>query len=163
MTSALWGRLAQHNRLFVTQDEMDGKRLDVTVNYNLKHDYYIRDITYNHKKDSEVLELVNTKQPFKFNIARIKPFLLSKSRSLTGTIAMIYIDDVVRIHTDNVTFNKQHDDVICERKAMKLAKEDKTTGDIEWKGVGSYINHTTGYKTLDNDKKDKDDLDESDT
>ena len=44
----------------------------------------------------------------------------------------------VRIHTDNVTFNKQHDDVIYETKAMKLVKENKTTGDIEWRGCGSF-------------------------
>lgn len=160
MTSALWGRLAQYNRLFVTDDEIFEKKLDICFEYNPKHQYYVRDFTYNHKKGVEVMELVNTKQPFKFNIARIKPFLLSKSRSLTGTIAMKYIDDVVRIHTDNVTFNKQHDDVIYETKAMKLVKENKTTGDIEWRGCGSFVNWTTGYKTLDNDKKDVDELDD---
>jgi hypothetical protein len=29
-----------------------------------------------------------------------------------------YIDDIVRIHTDNVTFNQEHDDVI-ENKSTK--------------------------------------------
>lgn len=41
---------------------------------------------------------------------------------------MKYIDSVIRIHTDNVTFNKEHDDVLYESKTFKLTKEAKTTG-----------------------------------
>jgi hypothetical protein len=44
---------------------------------------------------------------------------------------MKYIDDVV----DNVTFDKEHDDVVFQTKELKLTKEDKTTGLIEWRRV----------------------------
>ena len=146
MTSALWGRLCQYNRLFVSYEQIKEKKIDHTLDYNRKHDYFIRNVKKN-KQGIEILELINTNKPFCYNIARIKPFLISKSRSLIGTIAMKYIKDVVRIHTDNVTFNKEHDDVIYETKTMKLVKEDKTTGDITFKFAGCYMNHTTGDKT----------------
>lgn len=157
MTSALWGRLCEYNRLFVSEDEIIKRGLDVTLKYNPNHDYYIRDTKLNQRKGIEILELVNTKQPFYYNIARIKPFLLSKSRSLTGKVAMKYIEDVIRIHTDNVTFNKEHDDVMYESKTVKLSKEDKTTGRIMFKGVACFDNFTTGHKT-DNYKNEGEDI-----
>ena len=159
MTSALWGRLCEYNRLFVSYEQIKEKKIDHTLDYNRKHDYFIRNVKKN-KQGIEILELINTNKPFYYNIARIKPFLISKSRSLIGTIAMKYIKDVVRIHTDNVTFNKEHDDVIYETKTMKLVKEDKTTGDITFKFAGCYMNHTTGDKT--NNYKLEDEEDEGD-
>ena len=39
---------------------------------------------------------------------------------MTGKVAIKYIDDVVRICIDNVTFNKVHDDVVFERNTFKL-------------------------------------------
>ena len=164
MTSAMWGRLAQYNRLFMTEEESYQKKLDIMPQYDTNHKYYIREAKYNRKKDADVLEIIDTHKPFKFNIARIKPFLLSRSRAVTGELAMDYIDDVIRIHTDNVTFNKEHDDVIEKHttKAMTLVKEDKTSGDIEWKSVGSYINHTMGHKTLDNINGNDDGIDNDD-
>ena len=70
-------------------------------------------------------------------------FLLAKSREIIGKVAIKYIDDVVRICVDNVTFNKVHDDVVFQANTFKLTKENKTTGLIEWKYVTCYSNHTT--------------------
>jgi len=159
MMSSLWGRLCEYNRRFKTEDELIN--YDATLRYDINHEYYIRNITHNKKKDTEFYELINTKRPYYYNIARIKPFLISKSRELTGAIAIQYIDDVVRIHTDNITFNKEHDDVIdSTSKFMTLTKEDKTTGLITFRGVGCYRNHTNEkYTTL--NYKNYDDSDES--
>ena len=66
---------------------------------------------------------------------------------MIGKVANKYIDDVVRIHTDNVTFKKKHDDVVFESKTFKLLKEDKTTGLINFKRVDCYKNYTTGFET----------------
>ena len=63
---------------------------------------------------------------------------------MTGKIAIKYIDDVVRILIDNVTFNKVHDDVVFQANTFKLTKEAKTTGIIEWKYGTCYYNETTG-------------------
>lgn len=40
MTSALWGRLAQHNRLFRTDDKIEEGDLDVVMEFDINHDYY---------------------------------------------------------------------------------------------------------------------------
>jgi hypothetical protein len=67
---------------------------------------------------------------------------------MIGKVAIKYIDDVVRIHTDNVTFNRQHDDVVFQSKTFKLTKEEKTTGLIEFRRVDCYKNYTNEkYKT----------------
>ena len=151
MMSSLWGRLCQYNRIFRTDDELNN--YDATVDYDINHKYYIRNIEYNAKKDTDIYELVNTTKPYFYNIARLKPFLISKSRELTGAIAIQYIDDVVRIHTDNITFNKEHDDVMdTTSKFMTLTKEDKTTGLITFRGVGCYRNHTNEDYTTKNYK-----------
>jgi len=144
MTSALWGRLCQYNRKFKTMDEINDEDLDVSITYDSDHDYYIRNIEQNGKGE-DVYELVNCKKPYYSSVARFKPFLLSKSREMIGKVALKYIDDVVRIHTDNVTFNKQHDDVIFEAGTYKLSKEDKTTGLIQFR-------RDDCYKHFDNDK-----------
>jgi hypothetical protein len=151
MMSSLWGRLCEYNRIFKTRDELIN--YDVTLRYDINHKYYVRNITYNKKKDTNVYEIVDSNRPYRYNIARIKPFLISKSRELTGKIAIKYIDDVVRIHTDNITFNKEHDDVIgCTSKFMTLTKEDKTTGLITFRGVACYRNHDNENYTTKNYK-----------
>ena len=164
LMSSLGGRLFQLNRMFKTLDELKESKLDFSMDYDLNHKYFVRNIKYYHKKtgDTKVYELIETKKPYKFNLARIKPFLLSYSRALVGAVALDYIDDVVRIHTDNVTFNKQHDDVIEKhtntKEIIRLVKEDKTTGLIKFKGVGCYKHYTNDKYTT----KNYDDFDEDD-
>ena len=146
ITSSLWGRLSEFNRLFKTDEEIENEKLDVSLEYDINHKYYIRTTKIN-KHGDDVCELINTKKPYYFNIARIKPFLLAKSRDLIGKVAIKYIDDVVRICTDNVAFNKQHDDVIFTKNTLKLTSEEKTTGLIKFKYVNCYKNYTTGFET----------------
>lgn len=163
MTSSLWGRLAEFNRIFRTEDELEKTKLDFTLDYDPNHKYYVRNIQYSSKRKTDVYELIESKRPYRFNIARIKPFLISKSRAVIGAVAMEYIDDVVRIHTDNVTFNKQHDDVIEKHstKMLKLTKEDKTTGLMTFNGVSCYRNHTNEkYTTKNYGTIEEDDFDE---
>ena len=105
ITSSLWGRLAEFNRLFKTDEEIVEEKLDVSLKYDPSHKYYIRSIKTN-SKGNDLCELINSKKPYHFNISRIKPFLLAKSREMTGKVAIKYIDDVVRICTDNVTFSQ---------------------------------------------------------
>eukprot|EP01038_Epipyxis_sp_PR26KG_P017274 gene17274-23822_t len=56
MTSALWGRISQHNRLFKTEQECEDENIDYLDNFNSNHAYYIRDSKFN-KKGEEVFEL----------------------------------------------------------------------------------------------------------
>jgi hypothetical protein len=161
LASSLWGRLANYNRLFKTDEELE--ELDVSLEYDIKHEYYIRDI--NKKKSGNVYEIVNCKKPYYYNIARCKPFLLAQSRIMTAKVAVKYIDDVVRICIDNVTFNKEHDDVIFESKTFKLCKEEKSTGLIQFRRYDCYRNfthekHTTKHFYTNYDSDDDDDDDE---
>ena len=141
MTSALWGRLAEHNRLFKTEEQIVEEGLDVVLRYNVNHKYYIRNITQN-RKHEDLCKIVNCKNPYYYKIARIKPFLLDKARYLTAKVALKYIDDVVRICVDNVTFDKEHDDVMYHTNTFKLVKEKKTTGLIAFRRYDCYRNFT---------------------
>ena len=161
LTSTLWGRLAEFHRIFKTMDQIITEDLNVSLEYNTNSDYYIRN-TKKNKKGEDLLELVSSKNPYYFSIARIKPFLLSKSREMIGKVANKYIDSVVRIHTDCVCFNERRDDVIFQLKTFKLTKENKTTGLIDFKRVDCYKNYTTGYETKNYKKTENNEYDDSD-
>ena len=64
---------------------------------------------------------------------------------IIANVGMLHIiDDVVRIHTDDIVFNKRHDDVMTAFKTYPdLVAETKTTGIIEFQSVNSYHNFTT--------------------
>ena len=104
------------------------------MDYDRKFDYFIRDIKF--KKDlSTLYELVNIKKPYRFNIARVKPFLISNGRYMISQIALMYINHVIRICVDNVVFDEEHDDVMKKFKNYKLLKENKTSGKLIWNNV----------------------------
>jgi hypothetical protein len=71
---------------------------------------------------------------------------------MIGKVAIKYIDDVIRICCDNVTFDKPHDDVIFKSKTFKLTKELKTCGLIEWRNYMCYKNYTNEKYTTKNFK-----------
>ena len=166
LMSSLGGRLFQLNRKFKTMDEINKDDLNASVNYDTNYDYFIRDVHESKKRGTNLYELIDTKSFYKFNLARIKPFLLSKSRAIIGAVALDYIDDVVRIHTDNVTFNKQHDDVMIKhtnkREIIRLVKEEKTTGLIKFRGVSCYKHYTDSKYTTKNYKDFDEDCEEID-
>jgi len=134
ITSSVWGRLCEHNKLFKTDQEISTEKLKVSLDYDKKFDYFIKDIKF--KKDGLTLyELVNIKQPYRFNIARVKPFLISNGRYMISQIALMHINHVIRICVDNVVFDQEHDDVMKKFKNYKLLKGEKTCGNIKWKNV----------------------------
>jgi hypothetical protein len=159
ITSSLWGQLARHNKIYKTEDEMLNEDIDAVMEFDPDHEYYIYDTTFN-KKREEIYHLVNCKQPYFMNIARIKPFLLSTARGLIAKSAVKYINSVIRICVDNVTFDKQHDDICYENGTLKLVPENKTTGMMEFRSVNEYKHFDNPKYTTKN--YDKDCIDESD-
>jgi hypothetical protein len=133
LSSALWGYLCKYNRRYMTVDEIVKEDLAISWNTsNTNVDYYKTD------EDSKgVWELIDAKQPFThMAIARLKPFLLSKARMMTGNIMLSDIENVIRIHTDNVTFSKPHPEVLTMYSTYpELRVEDKTTGSLRWVNV----------------------------
>lgn len=142
ISSAIWGHICQFNTINLTLDEIMEKDLYCTPDLHDKDaDYYIHDMT------DRYYTLIDAEKPYKFNIARIKPFLLSMGRRITTSVAMLHIDDVVRIHTDNVTFSKPHNDIMTKFKSYpEFIAEEKTSGLIDWQGVNDYFNFTTEEK-----------------
>ena len=141
LLSSVWGHLCKFNDKNLSIDEIIQQDLNVATDIkkiNDKNDYYINDLII--KGNRQIYNLIDAKTPFKYSkIARLKPFLLSKSRVCTCNIANLYREDVIRIHTDNITFNKQHDDVIKKFKTYPiLQSETKTTGTIKWNNVNGY-------------------------
>jgi len=157
LLSSIWGVICQHKRIYKTDKEIEEEKINVSYDYDPDYDYYIRDITMN-KKGEELNQLVSCKQPYHYNLARMKPFLLSRSRYLTAKIGLLHVDNLVRIQTDGIVFDAPFDDVMTKYSSFPtLLKEEKSTGLIEWFNVNSYFNHTTqemhGYH------KDEEDLD----
>jgi hypothetical protein len=60
ITSSLWGRLCEFNRLFKTDEEIVEQNLDVSLKYDKSHKYYIRSTKTNRKGD-DLCELINSK------------------------------------------------------------------------------------------------------
>ena len=58
---------------------------------------------------------------------------MALARNKIAEIALLDIDNVIRIHTDNVTFK-----VNPNIKIPNLLREDKTSGLINWNSVSTY-------------------------
>lgn len=149
LLSSSWGYSCKKQRLYVEEDDLH--KYNYCLEYNPKYEYYINN-EYRHKNGDEYYELINTNQPYEFNIARMKPHLLARGRYIIGKIALLHLEDVVRIQTDNITFSKPHDDIMTKYKTFpQFVPEDKTTGTIEWFHVNKYYNLTRnekhGFKT----------------
>jgi hypothetical protein len=86
--------------------------------------------------------LVDKSNPYSKNY-RLKPFIQSFTRSIIGNIAIdMGLDKIVRINTDNITFNK---DLMTENDLLKLESisnqfimEDKTTGKFDIKHINKF-------------------------
>lgn len=137
--SSIWGHIVKFNTKNMSMDEIIKEDIYCSTEItNNKADYWIRDCT------GTYYELVSMKNPYKFNVGRIKPFLLSMGRVISANVASLYIDDLVRVQTDGFVFTKPHDDIISKFKTYPtLLNDDKTTGLIDWKHVNGYYNYTT--------------------
>ena len=122
LSSSVWGHLSQKNITFVDGDKID--------DYD-KDDYKIMDIII--KEDgSEDFKLLNTQKPYKLPI-RLKPFLTSYGRNKTARVALRMIDNVIRIHTDGVCFDKPY-----TVKSENLLPDDKYTGHFNFVNIRNY-------------------------
>ena len=123
LTSSLWGHLTQYNKMNKTVEELDEGGYDWGITNDrewkiLKHTIY---------EDRAYYTVTSTTNPFKSSL-RIMPFLLAHARNKVGDAVLKGgIDDVVRIYSDNITFNRDVDLDI-----PNLLPEGKTSENIEW-------------------------------
>ena len=124
--SSLWGTLSQSNNIIKTWDEIEKESLKIGMGSG--YDYKI--IDYHAEKDYYKLQCMA--EPYRHNI-RLKSFLTAYGRVKISEVAQTNIDGCIRIHTDGIVFNKK-----MTEKFVGLIKEDKTSGNINWKGVNCY-------------------------
>jgi hypothetical protein len=113
LLSSIWGVISQFKRTIIKTDE-EYYNLDVSflndtkeTKYKLLDTYPYSDENFNIQYHYEVVE---AEQPYKYNF-RLKPFLTSYSRKMLGEFILQEncINNVMRIHTDGIVFNKNFD------------------------------------------------------
>jgi len=63
----------------------------------------------------------------------LKPFITAHGRNMTARIVSEHIEDVLRVHTDGICFNKP-----LTQSIDNFVSEDKTTGLIEFTNINKY-------------------------
>lgn len=137
IASGTWGVIQQRNKLVYTLDQINEKNLDVGLDDKSKYKLIGRKTVDN----IDYYILVNTANAYKYKM-RLKPFITAQARYDMGTLAIKYLDNIVRCQTDSISFDKPidiNDDNYC--------LEIKTSGLIHWYNVNKYHNKTTGYKS----------------
>jgi hypothetical protein len=120
LISQLWGNLCQTNTLYTTEKHIDAEEYKKFIIYE-EHLYHDGNIKY---------EMLDTTKCYRYNL-RIKALLTAYCRNKIASKAIESNDmeNIVRIHTDNITFkNIKHDELIKD----DFLSEFKTTGILEW-------------------------------
>lgn len=128
LQSSLWGHICMANITTMKSSEIDEKNLWNDISMDFSGKYHIVDNVA--KGDDEYYKLLDCAKPYKYGLARLKPFLTSYSRNRTAKVCLEDINNVIRVHTDNVTFGRKQSFTI-----PNLFPEDKTTGEITFKNV----------------------------
>jgi len=106
LSSTAWGELQSKNIVIKTGDEIINENISFERELDVdKNKYYLKKYEID-GDDIEIFKLIDlTKSIYKFQL-RLKPFLTSYSRQVMALIALRNIDNVVRIQTDSITYNK---------------------------------------------------------
>jgi hypothetical protein len=127
ISSSIWGHLSESNTIYVNKEDIHNYDVDLSTDA----DYQIIDIIM--KQDgSTTYELLDTKNPYKHPM-RLKPFITSYGRNKTARVALRMIDNVIRIHTDGICFNKPY-----ALKSEHFHADDKYTGRLKFNSIKSY-------------------------
>jgi len=123
--SKVWGKLVEFNHYIVEGSELD-KNFDKYKDCNI-----IRTKIYGAYEEADYREVhyvQDEAKPYKYNI-RLKAQLTSYGRSLVSNYAIENIDNLVRIHTDSMSFTQPWKEL--DKKIFK--KEEKTSGLVQFK------------------------------
>jgi len=122
LSSSLWGHLSKFNWKTISEKKLDEINED---DWDIDNIFFTDDGTQFYK-------LINKIKPYYYNM-RLKPFITAFGRVKTAKIALLNIDDVLRIHTDGIVFNKEQN-----FKIENLIPEAKTSGKITFKNINNY-------------------------
>ena len=123
LSSSLWGHLSKFNKKTFSEKEYD----------EMDDEDWIVDKIFFTKDINKFYKLINRTKPYYYNL-RLKPFITAFGRVKTAKIALLNIDDVLRIHTDGIVFNKEQ-----TFKIDNLISEDKTTNKIRLANINTYF------------------------
>jgi hypothetical protein len=141
LMSSLWGSMCQFKKVFFNEEQIENLSIS-KLSSQKETEYKILNIkTYpadNKLGYKEVFECVKSKEAYKNEYARLKPFLMSVSRlNMINIIKTNKLENnLIRIHTDNITLNIDFD--YSKHYNYYPKKEDKTTGNIKWYNVNKY-------------------------
>ena len=130
LTSSVWGHVTARTKIYKTDKQLESSDLDWGISN--KRDWVI-DRFEDDGNGNKFYTLLSTNEPYKYQL-RIKAFLMALARNKIAEIALLDIHNVIRIHTDNVTFKVNHYNL----NIPNLLREDKTSGLINWNSVNSY-------------------------
>ena len=157
--STLWGTLTERNKLNVNQDELKNYEIEIKKNKFVDSNYKLIDIKYRHDM-SHYYVIEDMNKPYKRGgIARVKPFLTSICRNDIAAIAMIDINNIIRIQTDCASFSQKQNINLDD----KIKYETKSSGLMYFRNVNSYLKikqNNNGYYFDDNNYFDINNLDE---
>jgi len=142
--SRLWGTLCvSSDKSYNTIDDIDKNNMWDDISMTLQTKYYLIDHIESDNEKKYYYILRNNENPMRYPLGRIKPWITSYGRNKIADVALLDIDNVVRIQTDNVTYSKKQK---FSKKYCDLLPEDKTTGLVEWKHVNKWNNKTLDIK-----------------
>ena len=121
LSSTLWGTLSRSNTKRVSEEEADKMSIGITE----KAEYYLKDEI--HCSDGSIFyKVVPTKRPF-FHPFRLKSFITSYGRTKIAYIALRDIENVIKIQTDSIAYDKE-----IKHEISSLIVDPKTTGYIKF-------------------------------
>jgi len=131
--STSWGELQDSNVIIRSEKEIIEQKLSIGFGYD--KEYHIKKITI--KDEGDIYKLVPTSNIYKYNF-RFKAFITDYARIKIAKVALLDINNVIRIQTDGIVYDKPLD-----RKIQNFVLEEDKTGTFEWFNVNSWekINH----------------------
>ena len=126
LSSSAWGQLSKRYKKVVDQCDLTDE-MGFTDDFKFK----IIDVVM-HEDDRLNYKIIDVNKPYKYNI-RLKPFITAYGRIRTARVALENLDNVVRIHTDGIVFDKP-----ITTDLPNFIPEKKTTGHIQFNSVNDY-------------------------
>jgi len=143
-SSSIWGYLSKTNKRYYTEEEIANKKLVCSYDDKADAPYLILREKENRTDASKTdYMLIEKSNPCKMNF-RLKPFITSFMRIVIAEIAIeTSIEAIVRINTDNITFNKDklsNDEIKrINEISHQFIQEEKTTGNFDIKSLNTFI------------------------
>ena len=122
LSSSLWGHLTRKNIIY--RDEKQAEDMKIGLSYNDDNcDHYILEFNDNYDGSEGYYKLHVLDKQYRYQL-RIKAFLTAYARNKMSNIIEPHFENVIRVHTDGVCFNKPMDDL----NIPNFIAEAKTTG-----------------------------------